>query len=97
MVVYIIFCYVGNQGNDCNFEAGICKWTFDSQGKFNWTRYKGSTGTSGTGPKFDHTFGNTGLVLVLFLCSNIRAIHTRKMSCGLNKIRTGPFIIYISY
>ena len=59
------FWFLGNQGNDCNFEAGICKWTFDSKGKFNWTRHKGSTGTTGTGPKFDHTFGNTGLFHVV--------------------------------
>ena len=76
MVVYI-FGYLGNQGNDCNFEVNICKWTFDSTGKFNWTRHKGSTGTRGTGPKFDHTLGNTGLFLVSFLCYNIRAICSR--------------------
>ncbi|CAH3118157.1 unnamed protein product [Pocillopora meandrina] len=51
---------IGNQGNDCNFEVGICSWTFDSNGKFNWTRHQGSTASSGTGPKYDHTLGNTG-------------------------------------
>ena len=50
----------GNIGNDCNFDVGICKWTFASYGQFNWTRHQGSTASSGTGPKYDHTRGNSG-------------------------------------
>lgn len=51
---------IGNIGNDCNFDVGICKWTFASYGQFNWTRHQGSTASSGTGPKYDHTRGNSG-------------------------------------
>lgn len=51
----------GNIGNDCNFDVGICKWTFASYGQFNWTRHQGSTASSGTGPKYDHTRGNSGI------------------------------------
>ncbi|KAJ7380815.1 hypothetical protein OS493_007199, partial [Desmophyllum pertusum] len=58
---------IGNQGNDCNFESGICKWTFDSQVHFNWTRHKGSTGSGGTGPKYDHTLGSTGKGWYMFI------------------------------
>ena len=59
-IQYLVI-YLGNQGNDCNFESGICKWTFDSQGKFNWTRHQGTTASVGTGPKYDHTLGSSGL------------------------------------
>ena len=88
--MFVGFWFLGNQGNDCNFEAGICKWTFDSKGKFNWTRHKGSTGTTGTGPKFDHTFGNTGLfhvVVVVTYVLNVASVHEIFMHLNIDKYK----------
>lgn len=50
----------GNTGNDCNFDVNFCPtWkTNSSRGdKFLWKRHKGSTSSSNTGPKNDHTKG----------------------------------------
>ena len=44
---------------DCNFEYNFCGWSQDSTASFNWTRTSGSTGSSNTGPKNDHTLGNS--------------------------------------
>ncbi len=34
----------------CDFETDICKWTQATNDEFNWTRRKGATPSSGTGP-----------------------------------------------
>lgn len=41
----------------CNFEKGLCAWTQDDSDDFNWSRGKGRTPTSSTGPLRDHTTG----------------------------------------
>ena len=40
---------------DCNFEVDFCNWENDVSRPLNWTRNKGSTTTSETGPSVDHT------------------------------------------
>ncbi|XP_033751994.1 MAM and LDL-receptor class A domain-containing protein 1-like [Pecten maximus] len=42
----------------CNFESGICGWTQSHNDQFDWTRQKGRTATSNTGPVSDHTTGH---------------------------------------
>jgi len=42
---------------DCTFESGLCGLTQDQSDDFQWTRRKGSTPTSNTGPNGDHTNG----------------------------------------
>ena len=44
---------------DCNFESNFCGWKHDSSGNFNWTRAKGATSSSNTGPRYDHTLKNS--------------------------------------
>lgn len=44
---------------NCSFETDTCGWYDDIFGDFRWTRHKGSTSTTSTGPSFDHTFGNS--------------------------------------
>ncbi|XP_071956926.1 MAM and LDL-receptor class A domain-containing protein 2-like [Antedon mediterranea] len=42
---------------DCDFELGICGYTQLKTDDFDWTRQKGSTASSQTGPSTDHTTG----------------------------------------
>lgn len=39
----------------CTFENGLCNWVQDQTDNFDWTRQKGRTSSSNTGPSFDHT------------------------------------------
>ncbi|PFX16283.1 Neurotrypsin [Stylophora pistillata] len=41
----------------CDFEQGLCQWFQLHNGDFHWTRYKGDTPSSNTGPTTDHTKG----------------------------------------
>ncbi|XP_052404818.1 MAM and LDL-receptor class A domain-containing protein 1 isoform X21 [Carassius gibelio] len=43
---------------NCDFESDICSWTQPVTDVFDWTRHKGSTPTSMTGPSSDHTTGS---------------------------------------
>ncbi|KAJ7380810.1 hypothetical protein OS493_007192 [Desmophyllum pertusum] len=47
-------------GGVCDFQQDLCSYTQDKTDDFDWTRSKGQTPTSGTGPLTDHTLG-TGL------------------------------------
>jgi len=65
------FCFIENipEHARCTFENGTCGWThvpnvyvpnepshyIDEE--FDWTRHKGHSPTSGTGPSVDHTLG----------------------------------------
>jgi len=40
---------------NCDFEIDFCSWTQDSSDKFNWTRHRGKTSSTDTGPTTDHT------------------------------------------
>lgn len=40
---------------NCDFEIDFCSWTQDSSDKFNWTRHRGRTSSTDTGPTTDHT------------------------------------------
>ncbi|XP_067654505.1 MAM and LDL-receptor class A domain-containing protein 2-like [Haliotis asinina] len=40
---------------NCNFESNMCGWTQATNDQFDWTRQKGTTSSSGTGPGSDHT------------------------------------------
>ena len=42
----------------CDFQKDMCGFIQDTSDNFNWTRNKGSTPTSGTGPILDHTLGS---------------------------------------
>ncbi|XP_039517193.1 MAM and LDL-receptor class A domain-containing protein 1 isoform X2 [Pimephales promelas] len=43
---------------NCDFERDICAWTQLANDVFDWTRHRGSTPTSMTGPSSDHTTGS---------------------------------------
>ncbi|XP_033638977.1 MAM and LDL-receptor class A domain-containing protein 1-like [Asterias rubens] len=52
---------------NCDFEGNtICGWQHDQVADFKWSVQKGSTGSSGTGPQFDHTLG-TGKGYYMFI------------------------------
>lgn len=41
----------------CNFNDGMCGFIQDQDDQFDWTRKKGQTRSSNTGPIGDHTGG----------------------------------------
>ncbi|XP_015779022.1 PREDICTED: MAM and LDL-receptor class A domain-containing protein 1-like [Acropora digitifera] len=43
---------------DCNFETSTCGFIQAKNDDFDWTRRKGGTSSSGTGPSSDHTSGS---------------------------------------
>lgn len=69
----------------CNFEAGLCDLTQLANDTFNWRRQAGRTGSSGTGPSFDHTTessnGKTGPLLFLYFSE--RSIHLKTHQYGV--------------
>ncbi|CAL1541287.1 unnamed protein product [Lymnaea stagnalis] len=42
-------------GKTCTFETDMCGYTQDTTDNFDWTRHRGGTTTSNTGPASDHT------------------------------------------
>ena len=48
----------------CNFDVSMCGFLQDKNDKFDWTRHKGATLSSGTGPSGDHTTGKGKLIKV---------------------------------
>ncbi|XP_071956932.1 MAM and LDL-receptor class A domain-containing protein 1-like [Antedon mediterranea] len=42
---------------NCQFETGLCNYKQLNDDEFNWTRNKGSTSSTDTGPSTDHTLG----------------------------------------
>ena len=46
------------QNLNCDFENDFCSWTQPADAKRDWSRMKGKTFTSGTGPSGDHTTGS---------------------------------------
>ena len=43
----------------CDFESGVCGWMQLTSDDFDWTRKRGSTPSSNTGPTVDHTLKTT--------------------------------------
>ncbi|GFR70367.1 MAM and LDL-receptor class A domain-containing protein 2-like, partial [Elysia marginata] len=46
----------------CDFEISgnqLCSYTQDKNDDFDWSFWQGPTASAGTGPRFDHTMGNT--------------------------------------
>lgn len=45
---------------NCTFEMGFCDWHYPMNANgIQWTRRRGSTPSSGTGPSSDHTLGTS--------------------------------------
>ena len=42
----------------CNFDVSMCGFKQAKDDKFDWTRYRRNTSSSGKGPFSDHTTGN---------------------------------------
>lgn len=58
-MIYIIF-YVSAGSLNCDFETpSICGYLQSTGDVFNWTRATGATGSRGTGPSNDHTYGTS--------------------------------------
>ena len=54
------FAFPAPTSTTCNFDTGLCNgWRqIRCSDVFDWTHQTGSTGSSGTGPDFDHTSGS---------------------------------------
>ncbi|KAK7098915.1 hypothetical protein V1264_003130 [Littorina saxatilis] len=48
-------CGAGAYPGNCNFDNGLCSWTKDHSGDFDWISGTGQTNSHGTGPTGDHT------------------------------------------
>ena len=46
---------------DCNFDTSTCGFIQATNDDFDWTRRKGHTPSTGTGPSSDHTSGSGSL------------------------------------
>ena len=53
---------------NCDFEKGLCQWANAQSGDdFDWTQGSGTTTSSGTGPRTDHTLGTArGIKICLY-------------------------------
>ena len=56
--VIVASFFSANVGINCNFDIGFCTWKQDTNDQFDWSRQRGSTASSSTGPSADHTTGN---------------------------------------
>lgn len=55
-ILHINYSTVSQSTFDCDFETDLCKWKQDTKtDKFDWTRARGPTASSQTGPTNDHT------------------------------------------
>ncbi|KAK3591925.1 hypothetical protein CHS0354_005145 [Potamilus streckersoni] len=52
-------CKVSSIQTACDFEIDLCGWIQDSKDDMDWLRNVGPTQTGGTGPKGDHTLGDS--------------------------------------
>ena len=76
----------------CNFDKGLCNYTQDTNDDFDWTRQHGSTSSSNTGPRFDHTQNNLAgkcLSQQPWPCIT----HTHTLSLSLSLCHTHAYII----
>lgn len=57
---------------NCSFEESLCGWIQDTDDEFDWSRNQHTTPShlDGTGPSFDHTFGQNSSGYYLYLESS---------------------------
>ncbi|PIK45149.1 hypothetical protein BSL78_17989 [Apostichopus japonicus] len=71
--------------HDCDFEVNLCYWNQDNTDDQNWTRFSGSTSSTGTGPSYDHTLGNSaGWYIYLESTSGLTNDKARLLSSTLS-------------
>ena len=76
-------CALGNTGLDCNFERGWCSYTTNSSKRFSFRKHQGHTASIGTGPHYDHTYGNgSGTYVYAEASSPARANDTTQLTSG---------------
>ena len=53
--VYSLKLFFYSPVSYCNFDTSMCRFVQDKRDKFDWTRRRGRTPSSRTGPSADHT------------------------------------------
>ncbi|XP_022097778.1 MAM and LDL-receptor class A domain-containing protein 1-like isoform X1 [Acanthaster planci] len=81
-----VSCYAGVPGStpaapsmDCTFEMDLCNYTQLQDDNFDWTRLRGSTGSTHTGPDQDHTTGS-GWYIYIEASNSVQGDKARIMS-----------------
>ena len=84
----------------CNFDSSLCGFVQDTNDKFDWTRRKGSTPSSYTGPSADHTTGygmqNVSLIAspTCFICD--QPFKRRSVVVYMAEVSQGNIFLAIS-
>ena len=76
---------------NCTFETGLCNWNNLKTGdQFDWTRHRGSTYSTNTGPSIDHTTNsNKGYYIYIETSSPRSRGHVAKLESGTITPTTG--------
>ncbi|XP_070565018.1 MAM and LDL-receptor class A domain-containing protein 1-like isoform X2 [Ptychodera flava] len=67
---YTLGTLSGSLLGSCDFENGLCSWKNLITDEIDWVENTGGTGTGGTGPATDHTYGNSTGTYFYFEASN---------------------------
>ena len=67
---YEHYCVIISSLVDCNFDNELCVWQNLLDDEFDWSRKKGKTMSSNTGPSYDHTT-NSGINYIYSLSKYI--------------------------
>ncbi|XP_021371353.1 MAM and LDL-receptor class A domain-containing protein 1-like, partial [Mizuhopecten yessoensis] len=78
----------------CNFDYNFCGWTNPKNDDFDWTRQRGSTASSHTGPSTDHTSGHG---YYIFTESSNRHANQRALLQSILVSQTGPHCLTFWY
>ncbi|XP_005113452.2 uncharacterized protein LOC101845983 [Aplysia californica] len=82
--------YTNTASLDCDFQTDTCDWTQVKDDQADWRRRRGETNSNGTGPFYDHTYGNFTGVYIYFEGGDVsRANDTASLQSPLLPAQTG--------
>lgn len=82
----------------CNFDSDFCSWTnVANTDKFDWTRHSGTTTSSGTGPKADHTSGTGSYIYIETSAPRVNGDYAQLVSPRLPPTSSTGFCLSFYY